>query len=60
MSQSQYFYSTPEELFEDFDMTFQTALIGSGGIVLASDRLFVERGLRGALKSRTPYERTAA
>ena len=58
MPQAQSVYLNPEELLEDFDMTFQTALLGTDGMVLASDRLLVERGLRGLVKSRTPYERT--
>ena len=38
-------------------MTFQVALIGNNGIVLVSDRLFVERGLRGFMDKRTPHQR---
>lgn len=49
MSQLSVFYSSVEELLDEFGMTFQVVLIGNDGIVLGSDRLFAERGLRGAL-----------
>jgi hypothetical protein len=48
------------DLLEDFsehDMTFQVALTSPQGLVLASDRLIVERGLRGFLTNQHSYQR---
>jgi hypothetical protein len=49
MSQLLVCCTSVEELLDEFGMTFQVVLIGADGVVLGSDRLFAERGLRGAL-----------
>jgi hypothetical protein len=46
-------------LTNETDMTFQVLLIGNDGVVLASDRLFRTRGLRGLTEQRrTSYQPT--
>lgn len=54
-------YTSDAALLEDLDMTFQIALVGNDGVVVASDRLFVERGLAGHLATlRHSFQRQTA
>src|SRR5271165_3048528 len=60
MLQAPVYYADPyADWLDDFAMTFQIVLVGKDGIVLGSDRLFAERGLRALLqKQRTTLQRT--
>lgn len=56
MAQAHVSVAKLNEPFDDFNMTFQVALIGDDCAVLGSDRLLVERGLRGFIRGRTPHQ----
>src|SRR5271157_5270562 len=60
MSQAPVYYADPYAgWLDDFAMTFQIVLVGQDGIVLGSDRLFVERGLRDLMqRKRQSYRPT--
>src|SRR5208283_1710310 len=57
-------YAGLDDLLEDFGMTFQLALISQDGVVLGSDRLFIERipadSQNSTSRRRTLFQRTYA
>jgi hypothetical protein len=46
--------------FDEYDMTFQVVLTSHDGLVLASDRLIVERGLHGVFANQHSYQQATS